>query len=318
MSLDANALVIVPPFAITDAMLNISGSPPETNVPENDYPEWDGTSSPATVYATGDRVILVSTHRVYESLQDGNTNKNPVTETTWWIEVGPTNRWAVFDTSVSTQTEQSDNITYSLTAGIAVNSLAVLNITGASELNITMSSPSEGSPGVVFQETVSLASFPSFADWYSWFFGQRQAPTQYVKLGLPAYPDATIIIELIGGATLAVGVIAIGQQQRFGRGIRLGARVGIQDYSRKETNEFGDTVLVQRAFAKRANFDLFIDKAEVDQLQNYLSSIRATPALWIGSTEFESTTVFGFYKNFEILINYPEHADCELEIEGLT
>ena len=74
---------------------------------------------------------------------------------------------------------------------------------------------------------------------------------------------------------MAVGVILIGQQQRFGRGIRLGARVGIQDYSRKETSEFGETVLVQRAFAKKANFDLFIDKAEVDTLQNYLTAIKS-------------------------------------------
>lgn len=318
MSTDANALTIVPPLAITDAMVDVSGSPPATNVPENDYPEWDGTSSPATVYNTGDRVILTSTHRIYESLQDNNSNKNPVTETTWWIEVGPTNRWAVFDTSVSTQTEQSDNITYVLEPGIAINSLAVLNFTNATELNITMTSASAGSPGIIYDETVSVANYPLTSDWYAWFFGQKQVVTQYIATDLPAYPDAKIIIELIGGADLAVGVIVIGQQQKFGRGIRLGARVGIQDYSRKETNEFGDTVLVQRAFAKRANFDLFINKSEVDQLQSYLSSIRATPALWIGSSEYEATTVFGFYKNFEILINYPEHADCELEIEGLT
>jgi len=40
--------------------------------------------------------------------------------------------------------------------------------------------------------------------------------------------------------------------------------------------------------------------------------------LWVGSGEFESTTLFGFYKNFDILISYPEHADCDLEVEGLT
>lgn len=314
MSLDANALVIVKPFTVTDAMVDVSGSPPATNVPENDYAEW----SSGTTYAAGDRVILVSTHKIYESLQSANTNKNPVTETLWWVEVGPTNRWAVFDTSVSTQTAQSTNITYTLEPGVAINALAILNISGATELNITMTSPSQGSPGIVLDRTIDLSSYPLVSDWYSWFFGTRQTPTQYIATDIPAYVDAIIVIELLGGADLAVGVIAFGQQQRFGRGIRLGARVGIQDYSRKETSEFGETILVQRAFAKRANFDLFINKNEVDQLQNYLASLRATPALWIGSTEYESTTVFGFYKNFDILLSYPEHADCELEIEGLA
>jgi hypothetical protein len=75
---------------------------------------------------------------------------------------------------------------------------------------------------------------------------------------------------------------------------------------------------VQRAFAKRANFDLILEKYETDQLQNFLSDIRATNVLWIGTDEYESTTVFGFYKNFDILISYPERSDCSLEIEGLT
>lgn len=317
MSTDANALVVVPPLTITDSILVTSGSPPATNVPENDYPEWDG-GSPGTTYATGDRVILTSTHKIYESLQDGNLNKDPVTETLWWVEVGPTNRWAVFDTSVSTQTAQSTNITYTLEPGVAINSLAILNLTDANEINITLTSPSAGSPGIVYTETIDLGLTSLFADWYNWFFGIKQRPSQYIDTSFPAYVDGIIEIEILGGTNLAVGVIAIGQQQRFGRGIRLGARVGIQDYSRKETSEFGETILVQRAFAKKANFDLFIDKSEVDTLQNYLTTLRATPALWIGSTEYESTTVFGFYKNFDILLNYPEHADCELEIEGLT
>lgn len=317
MSLDQNALVIVPPIPITDTILIASGSPPETNVPENDYPVWSN-DSPAPTYAAGDRVILLSTHKIYESLQNGNTNRNPLTQPLWWIEVGPTNRWAVFDNSVSTQTKQATNITYTLEPGVAINSIAVLNITDATELNITVRSPSAGSPGIVYSDSIDLAIFSPIPDWYNFFFGIKQRPTQHIALDLPGYSDAIFTIELIGGADLAVGVISIGQQQRFGRGIKLGARVGIQDYSRKETNEFGDVVLVQRAFAKRANFDLLIDKIEVDTLQNYLSSIRATPALWIGSTAYEATTVFGFYKNFEILISYPGHADCELEIEGLT
>jgi hypothetical protein len=110
----------------------------------------------------------------------------------------------------------------------------------------------------------------------------------------------------------------IGQQRAFGAGIQYGARVGIQDYSRKEKNDFGDTVLVERAFAKRANFDLILEKFETDQLQNFLAEIRATNALWIGSDEYESTIVFGFYKSFDILISYPTRSDCSLEIEGLT
>lgn len=316
MSQDPNALKIVDPFVITDAILDVSGSPPATNVPEDDYPEWDL----ATTYDEGDRVILASTHRVYESVLSGNTNNDPtvISSPIYWIEVGPTNRWAVFDAAVSTQTKQANNITYSLIAGTAVNTIAALNISNGTEINITVTSPSAGSPGIVYQKTIDLTAFPLIADWYNWFFGIRKAPTQTIQTDLPSYTDAVITFELLGGSDLAIGVLLIGQQATFGLGIKYGARVGIQDYSRKETNEFGDVVLVQRAFAKRANFELFLDKAETDILQTFLSEIRAKPVLWIGSTEYESTTLYGFYKNFDILISYAEHSDCELQIEGLT
>jgi hypothetical protein len=316
MSTDANALSIVRPLTITDTILIASGSPPETNVPENDYAEW---SSGAT-YNAGDRVILTSTHRIYESLLGSNTNNNPtaLSSPVYWIEVGPTNRWACLDTSVSTQTAQADNITYTFEPGQAINALAILNITEGVEINITMVSPLTGSPGIVYEKTIDLTSLPLSPDWWAFFYGQRIAPTQSILLDLPSYADCIVTIEIVGGSGLAVGVILLGQQQNFGLGIKYGARVGIQDYSRKETNEFGDTILVKRAYAKRANFDLFLKSEEVDSFQNALTSIRAEPVLWIASDQYESTTLFGFYKNFDILISYPNHSDCSLEIEGLT
>lgn len=316
MSTDANALIIVEPFEITDTILIDSGSPPETNVPENDHPAW----SAATTYGLGDRVILTSTHKIYESLMAGNLNNDPtmVSSPQYWIEVSPTNRWACFDTSVSTQTAQANNITYVLEPGAVANTLALINLTNATEVNVTMVSPITGSPGIVYQETVDLSPLPSAPDWWSWFYSVRKPQNQVILTDLPSYTDGIITIEILGGSSLAVGVLMIGQQLTFGLGIKYGASVGIQDYSRKETNDFGDTVLVQRAFAKRANFDLFIESSEVDYLQKTLTELRAVPCLWIGSGKYEATTLFGFYKNFDILISYPDHADCTLEIEGLT
>jgi hypothetical protein len=306
MSTYENALVVVSPLAITDAMLTSS------NVAETDYSVW----SSGTTYALDDRVILTSTHKVYQSLQAGNTNKDPVTQPLWWIEVSPTNRWCAFDNAVSTQTKQATSITYSITPGQAVNTIAALNIAGATSLTVTMTSALGG--GTVYTKTVDLSSLPTTPDWWIWFYGVRSTPTQSILTDLPSYVDCVISFTLTGGATLALGVLMLGRQRSFGVGIQFGARVGIQDYSRKETNDFGDTVLVQRAFARRANFDIQVARAEVDSFQNFLSEVRATPCLWIGSTTYESTTIFGFYKNFEILISYPEHADCSLELEGLT
>lgn len=309
MSTSAPAIAIVQPVPVTDAML-IS-----TNIAETDYPEWNGS----TTYALRQRVILTSKHKIYESLQAGNVNRNPATEPTWWVEVGPTNRWKAFDTSNITQTVTDGGppptITYKLRPGQAINALAALNVTNCIELHVQMVDPVDGN---VYDKKIDFTALPLSSTWWDWFFGQRRAPTQSVMLDLPAFPNVDLTLTFTGGTALAVGVIMFGQQQRYGLGVRYGARVGIQDYSRKETNEFGDAELVRRAFAKRARFDMLIERGEVDPLQNYLAGIRAVPCLWVGTNEYEATVVYGFYKNFDILISYPEHADCELEIEGLT
>lgn len=301
-----SALVIVKPITITDAMLTSS------TVTETDYPAWSG----ATTYALGARVIILSTHKIYESLQASNLNKDPLTQPLWWVEVSPTNRWSCLDTSVTTQTKRATSISYTLAPGEVVNVLAALNLTNATSLVISMASVLGG--GTVFSKTVNLAAVPLYSAWWAWFNGTKIAPTQSVNVDLPSYVDGVITVTINGGTGLAVGVLMIGQQRAFGVGVQYGARVGIQDYSRKEKNDFGDTILVQRSFAKRANFDLILEQYETDQLQNFLAEIRATNALWIGSDIYESTIIFGFYKSFDILISYPTRSDCSLEIEGLT
>ena len=302
-----NALTVVHPTAITPAMLVSS------NVPETDHAEW----LVGTTYAKDARVVVAAQHKVYQSLADANTGNNPATPsaTPKWIEVGPTNRWKAFDKSVSSQTVQATSISYRLTVGRAVPHIAALNLTGATSMRVRVDDPTYG---VVYDHTVSLASVPLETGWWAWFFGERRAPTQAIFSGLPSFPGADVLIDIEGGTALAVGVILLGQPRTFSMGVRMGARVGIQDYSRKERNDFGDVMVMERAYAKRASFSMLLCAGEVDAMQRFLSDVRATPCLWIGSSRYESTTVYGFYKSFDIAISYFDYSDCDLELEGLT
>jgi hypothetical protein len=302
-----NQLSVVKPLVVTPAMLV------STDVPEADYPEW----ASGTAYAKGARVIVAAQHKVYQSTADANTGNNPaipVAEPNW-LEVGPTNRWKVFDSSNSTQTAQANKITYRLRPGQSVPALGVLNIRAGVEIKVTVFDAG----GVqITQRVVRLARYPVSPSWWTWYFGEKRAPTQALITDLPSYPTGEILIEITGTAQLAVGVILLGNVRRFALGVRAGARVGIQDYSRKERTEFGDTVLVERAFAKRASLQLLLTASEVDALNDFMAEVRATACLWIGSSRYESTTVYGFYKSFEIAITYYDYSDCELELEGLT
>ena len=111
----AQPFIIVPPVIIDDVKLLLS------DVPENDYAEWNA----AVNYVKGDRVILVSTHTIYEAAS-ANLNKNPATNKAIWLVVSATNRWKVFDDKTLSQTEQIESMSYTLLPGKGVNTVGLI------------------------------------------------------------------------------------------------------------------------------------------------------------------------------------------------
>lgn len=302
------ALKVIPPLSITDSNLTSS------TVPETDYSAW----SSGTTYTIGQRVILTSTHKIYESLQNGNLNKDPATDTSsppFWIEVSATNRWKMFDTSNSTQTTNTNNIVVVITPGKVVNSVSLLNIEGTS-VRIKMTDPTDG---VVYDVTTSLNNNGNINNWYNYFFNPIQRRTSHIATDLPAYGTAAIEITITNtGLTAKCGVCIIGSVQYIGEGINLGASVGITDYSRKEKDTFGNYVLIQRSYSKRAKFSMAVLNEQIDALQELLVSLRTTPCVWIGDDNYTCTYIYGYYKDFDIVIAYHLVSDCNIEIEGLT
>lgn len=301
---EQNALVLVEPYTVDDSVFISS------NVPESSYAAWNSASN----YVVGDRVYLASTHKVYQS-KTSNTNKNPSTSTDDWIVVGATNRWAAFDGSVSSQTTNPNSIVYELQFARPATWVQALNLTNANSMRVEVI---DSGSVTIYDKTINLRPLPSTVGWWQWFFGQRYFKNEVSFDDLPVNPDTKIRITITGGSQLGVGVLIFGQPQYFTLGVQMGAGVGIQDYSRKERNEFGDIVVVPRAFAKRANFNMLANASEVDVIMRVFSRIRATPCLWVGSERYEATTIYGFWKNFDILIDYPEYSVLQLELEGLT
>lgn len=297
------SLSVVKPITVTESMIL------STDVAEDDYATW----AVGTTYALADRVIYQ--HKIYESLKASNVGNNPATDATSWIEVSSTNRYKLFDLSNSSQTAKANSFTYTIKPNQAVTTLAILNLTGVLDLHVTME---DDVYGVVFDNEYDLAPTQATADWWDWAFGLRVAPSLSTVEDLPTYPAAELTITITGTAELAVGVLLLGVARRFGLGVKYGAQVGTLDYSRKERNEWGDLVLEKRNYARRANFDMTLDRIEVDAVYDLLTSLQSTPTLWVGSKEYRCTVVYGFCKEFNVLIPYPQHADCSIELEGMT
>lgn len=288
---------LIKPVEITPARLI------DSNVPEADFPEWV-----AGTYAPDDKRI--KDHHIYESLAAANT-ADP-SDATKWLDLGSTNQWRMFDNKVESLTTNPGTIEVTIRPGAVVNSLALFNLKGSS-VTVTMIDALEGE---VYRKQVSLVD-AAVTNWFDWFFEPIGIRTDVVVLDMPAYGSANVVVTIDAGPEVAaVGHIVIGAVKQIGTAL-YGSSVGINDYSRKSTDEFGNTVVIQRSFSNRADFDVSLDTSEVTRVRRLLAELRATPVVWIGEESYEATILFGFYKDFQIVFSGPTVSDCSITVEGV-
>lgn len=294
---------VVKPTTLTAAML-VSTDAAET------YSAWNA----ATAYVLDDIVLRTTTERLYQRLVAGTTATAPESDTVNWLDIGPSNKWAMFDGEISTATTKSTSLTVVLKPGY-VNSLALFGLVG-SNLAVTVRDALAGN--IVYTLSQDLDG-TIIADWYQYFFEPVVQLAEVVLTDLPPYGDAHITVVLTGTGTVECGICLAGTFYTLGD-TQYGASVGIIDYSRKETDAFGVTTFVRRAYSKRMSAKLMLDNVQMNKVQRVLADLRATPCAWIGvdDTTYAPLVIYGFYKDFSIEVAYPTMSYCSLEVEGLT
>lgn len=174
--------------------------------------------------------------------------------------------------------------------------------------------------GEVFNQDFSLLDNSDIVDFFTYFFAEQGTKTEALFTGIPPYLDSSVEVTITAdsGEDAKVGQIVFGFLSNFGL-TTYGTSVGIEDYSRKETDAFGNFVITERAFAKLVDYDVRLETGKARTVQNTLANFRATPIVYIGSEdEAFATIVYGFYRRFDITLEGPAYSFAALEVEGLT
>ena len=284
-----------------------------THLVSSNAPEAYSAWAVGATYAK-DAFVDYGTH-IYQSLVNSNTGNTPSTSPTFWVLIGPDNTHAMFDDQISTATTKASSpLTVVLAPGLA-NALALFGLVGNQvTVNIT---DGAGGPNV-YSRTISLDG-TFIWDWYQYFFEPYVQIPELVLTDLPPYAAARLTVSLSGPSAVQVGQLVFGTQHELGDA-QYGASIGILDYSRKDTDEFGVTTFVQRASSKRMTARLMLHTAQINRVQQVLARLRATPAVWLAVAEdsrYAPFSVYGFFRDFNIEVAYPTQSWCSLEIEGL-
>lgn len=295
---------VVEPITITDAILNSS------NVTEDDHAEWDV----ATAYTTGQRVIVLATHRIYEAITGGTGNDPTTDDGTYWIDTGATNLWRAFDRLISDPVTKLGDITYSLEPGTLADAIAFFGLDAAS-IRVKCTDPVEG---VIYDVTREIVDSSVVFDGFSYVFEPIPYETQEIFNGVPIYTGVVVDITITSDGTTRVGQIVLGRNQILGDTI-TGTGIGIEDFSRKDRDAFGNAILVERAFAQMVDFQFTFPTDGARRINGILARLRATPAVYYAGDETSQfgTTIYGFYRDFSIPLT-TTLSFATLEVEGLT
>lgn len=294
---------VIKSIVTTDTILTSS------NIAEDEYPAWVASTS----YNASDRVIFE--HKIYEAILTHSSTTTPDLDQANWLDVGYTNRYRMFDNTLSSVSSQMGGIEFTLTPSQIVNGIAILNV-NASTVRVVMNDPVEG---VVYDKTKELRSSSNVIDYFSYFFAPLLIENleTVIFLDLPDKPTATITVYVSSGSGLVeVGEVVYGIQSVVGR-TNYGTAIGITSYSRKDTDEFGRVTVIKRKNSKYSDYDIDIDNNNLASVQKLFADIDSVPCVFIGNPEMEELVVYGFYKEFKATISFPTVSKCTLRVEGL-
>jgi hypothetical protein len=294
---------IITPVTFTTGML-ISSTATEA------YPAWvSGTN-----YSAGNTVWY--TDGIYQALANHSNNVPPPTDLAHWLKISPSNHYACFDRQSGNATTATTSLSFTVNAG-NFDSIALIGMTGADTISIQVRN---GLGGPILWEKDSNLDSDNILSWWQYFtISPDTKLAQYIYSDIPSNANAYITFT-VTGTMLSLGEFVFGYKKTLGL-TQYGVRAGIVDYSKKTTDDFGNTTLVKRSYSKKLTCDVMVENANINKTQNLLYSLRAEPVVWIASPldiYSEPLIVYGFYKDFSTTISYPSYAMCSIEVESLA
>jgi len=260
---------------------------------EADYTVW----SAATAYPVGQRAIRTTTHRIYERKVPGTTSATPESDPDNWLDVAPTNRWAMFDDGPASSSSGASPISVVIAAGMLVTGVVLLGVIGTTV---------QVYDGATLVKTVSVPAPVS-----------PSVSSTVVITGLSIASGTNTTVTLTGTGTLQISHLTVGAWIDLGEAIP-GVQVGITDFSVKSVDAFGVASITRRNYSRKLQGQLIIASSDVQRVADVLASLRSRVTYWSLVDAYESLGVLGYLKDWAIDTQGTWKTQYSLNIEGLA
>ena len=266
--------------------------------------------SAGTTYAADATISHVK--RNWTSVQAANIGKTPGAEPLWWVDAGPTNSLAMFDSSVQTATTRTGGLSWTLSVG-RFTAIGLMGLKGQS-VTITVQD------GATVIQTLTRTLSASTGTYYSFAFESPYQTDSATFAGLLSSPACTVTISIAAApaAVAACGLCVIGKQFFVGQA-QYGFNTPVEDRGRHYLDSLNNPVNVERGYSKGASGTLVIARVDYNRMLAFLAANIGVPMLWSAApdqADLVGANVFGRYVRAVPVIDTYTNVTLALDIAG--
>jgi hypothetical protein len=257
---------------------------------------------------SGTHTATASVHRTYESQAATNTGSYPaIDDGTKWIDIGPTNRWAMLDLYRQSRTWAASPLSLTLTPGRRINSVFLGGMVANS---VTIEVKVLGV--TIYTVTKDLNTRRSYS-WSDFFFKRFSTQQSVLLQDLPPQTGASIVMTITRAVgDVGVGSAVIGNFVYLG-GTQYGAESKARNYSKIDRSFDGNLVPpVRRRNVPTSAQTIWFEKARTADLMRLRDDLNAGIAVWSGLDDdthdyFEPVLILGLPTTFDLNLQHPSH-----------
>lgn len=300
--------VLVPKEITTAKLISSSIAEPDTG-----ETAWNA----ATSYAIGQRAILASTHRVYRNLLGGVNSTSPDQAPDRWFDEGPTNRWAIFDGEVSSNTVSPSPYTLTVRPG-AITDVGFFSLINVDRIRVQV----WDSPGgtLVYDQLKGTEDFWSSDLYWSFYFDEPRQRSQLFFEDIPASTicEITITATSFDLQPLQIGLVAFGSFEPLGVS-EYGFNASPRDFSRIVEDEYGTTRVKKGRNAKSIRGTVYMPTTAANTAVGIVYRLLGTPAIWRPSplAQYDFLTTFGL-GSADASASGPDETRLSIDVKGLV
>lgn len=263
-----------------------------------------------TTYAADAQISYAN--RNWTSVQAANTGKTPGTQPLWWVDAGPVNTLAMFDSSVQTATTRTGGLSWTLAVG-RFTAIGLMGLKGQS-ITITIAD------GATVIQTLTRTLSASTGAYYSFAFEAPYQTDAVTFTGLLSSPACTVTISIATApaAVAACGLCVIGKQFFVGLA-QYGFNNPIEDRGRHYLDSLDNPVNVERGYSKGASGTVAIERVDYNRMLAFLADNIGVPMLWSAApdqADLVAANVFGRYVRAVPVIDNYTHIALAFDIAG--